>query len=88
MLPVGFEPVIPASERPQTHALYRGGHQMYHYPFKIIKSLVVTIRTPRCNAKYSDFLHPAFVLFIIVMVGIIYFPIPHSSIVGPVAQSV
>jgi hypothetical protein len=23
MLPVGFEPAIPASERPQTHALYR-----------------------------------------------------------------
>ena len=54
MLPAGFEPAIPASERPQTHTLDRGAHQMYLYRYKIIKSLVVTIRTPMLNAKYSE----------------------------------
>jgi len=61
MLAAGFEPAIPASERPQTHALDRGAHQMYLYLYKLIKSLVVTIRTPRLNAKYSA-IFPHFVL--------------------------
>jgi len=55
MLPEGFEPSNPAGERPQTHALDRGAYQMYLYLYKIIKSLLVTKRTPRFNAKYSAF---------------------------------
>ena len=53
MLPAGFEPANPAVELPQTYALDSGAHQMYLYLYKIIKSLVFTIRTPRLLTPWS-----------------------------------
>jgi len=35
MLPAGFEPTIPASERPQSHALYRAASDIGLYKMYI-----------------------------------------------------
>jgi len=45
MTPAGFEPTIPASERPQTHAL----DLVFYFPFKMVPKL-----EPLYRSRYSD----------------------------------
>jgi hypothetical protein len=53
MLPVGFEPTIPANERPQTQALDRAatgiGNDYYYYYYYYYYSTTATIATTATN---------------------------------------
>ena len=45
MTPAGFEPTIPASERPQTHTL----DFVFYFPFAMVPEL-----EPQYRSRYSD----------------------------------
>ena len=57
MLPAAFEPAVPASERPQTHALNRAATgTVYAELLQSINYLIYVTETPLCSTKIPELL--------------------------------
>jgi hypothetical protein len=54
MTPAGFEPVIPASERPQTHALYHAATEIgLHCTQQILKQMELSVQHEVVCVQFS-----------------------------------